>query len=97
MDRDRAGENQSNIDNLIEIEPRVNGAKNLLRIVKDITASGKSGNDFPLEASIPAGVTTLKPILCTEGPSQTMAPVRHSHFPFRVDKRDWRTSAEVDS
>jgi signal transduction histidine kinase len=31
-----------------------------------MTGSGKSGNDFPLEASIPAGAAPLESILCTE-------------------------------
>src|SRR5271169_93839 len=31
-----------------------------------MTGSGKSGHDFPLEASIPAGAAPLESILCTE-------------------------------
>ena len=31
-----------------------------------MTGSGKSGNDFPLEASIPVGAAPLESILCTE-------------------------------
>jgi hypothetical protein len=66
LDWDWLAEGRLNIEDLAEFEPRVNDGLNYLPGSTNMTGSGKSRNEFPPEASIPAGAAPLESILCIE-------------------------------